>query len=102
MQLAAVPGEAPVPTVIPQQQRERELGIAMLDGHQPGLVIAQRPVLDQLTKAQRSKATHKRSASRTSSPTRHMITNLALGRTVLTNTQVTSHTSPVIPFLWNF
>ena len=26
MQLAAVPGETPVPAVIPQQQRERELG----------------------------------------------------------------------------
>jgi hypothetical protein len=60
------------------------IGIALW--RSPGLVIAQRPVLDQLTKAQRSRATHKRSSSRTSSPTRHMITNLAPGRTVLTNT----------------
>jgi hypothetical protein len=74
--------------------RATELGIAMLDGHQAGLLIAQRPVIDQLTKAQRSKATHKRPSSRTSSPARHMITNLAPGRTVLTNTP-TSRRMPV-------
>jgi hypothetical protein len=42
VQLAAVPGETPAPAVEPEQQRERELGIAMLDGHQAGLVLAQR------------------------------------------------------------
>jgi len=42
-------------------------------------------VFDQLTEAEWSKATHKRSSSRTSHPASHMITNLAPGPTVLTN-----------------
>jgi hypothetical protein len=85
MQLAPVAGEAPVPAVETKQQREGEPAVAVLDGHQIGLVLTQSPVLDQLTKAQRSRGSHKRSSSRTSSPGSHMIMNLAAGHTLLTN-----------------
>jgi hypothetical protein len=85
VQFAMVAGEAPKAAIEPQQQRERELAIAVLDRDQVDLVCAEGPVFDQLTEAEWSKATHKRSSSRTSHRASHMITNLAPGRTVLTN-----------------
>ena len=68
VQFATVAGEAPKAAVEPQQQRERELAIAVLDRDQVDLVYAEGPVFDQLTEAEWSKATHKRSSSRTSIP----------------------------------
>lgn len=57
----------------------------MLDRHQVDLVLQQRPMLNQLTKTQRRRALYKRSSFRTSRSRRHMITNLAPGRVILTN-----------------
>ena len=99
VQLATVAGEAPKAAVEPQQQRERELAIAVLDRDQVDLVCTESPVFDQLTEAEWSRATHKCSSSRTSIPPSHTITNLAPGRTVLTNAPIraphgTGHRSP--------
>jgi hypothetical protein len=68
VQFATVAGEAPKAAVEPQQQRERELTIAVLDRDQVDLVYAEGSVFDQLTEAEWSKATHKRSSSGTSIP----------------------------------